>query len=271
MVPTSRNRAPLCSIRSGSRNEPPISISSPRETTTSRPSASELSASSTAAALLLTTVAASAPVSAHNASSTSASRSPRPPPSRSYSRLTADRPAAAIASIAGSASSARPRLVWSTTPVALTTVRKAGSSASIAACVRRTISSTIDWRVGAEGASASPGNRTACRSSAWARRTISLRYSRPRPSIPATPSQARRHSSTGGIARNNSARASRPACALAASAFFAFFTRSPQAARSRAACASAITESLASRITPQTSAATADAATAIWGLRRSPI
>ena len=43
------------------RNPSPISISSPRETTTSRPSASAASASSTAAALLLTTSAASAP------------------------------------------------------------------------------------------------------------------------------------------------------------------------------------------------------------------
>ena len=43
------------------RNPSPISISSPRETTTSRPSASAARARSTAAALLLTTSAASAP------------------------------------------------------------------------------------------------------------------------------------------------------------------------------------------------------------------
>ena len=48
---------------SGMRKPSPISISSPRETSTSRPSASAASASSTAAALLLTTSAASAPVS----------------------------------------------------------------------------------------------------------------------------------------------------------------------------------------------------------------
>ncbi len=61
MVPTSTSRAPDCAITSGTRNPPPISTLSPRETTTSRPRASAASASSTAAALLLTTMAASAP------------------------------------------------------------------------------------------------------------------------------------------------------------------------------------------------------------------
>src|SRR5436853_250675 len=49
-------------MMSGIRNSPPISISSPRETTTSRPWASVSSARRTAAALLLTTSASSAPV-----------------------------------------------------------------------------------------------------------------------------------------------------------------------------------------------------------------
>ena len=54
---------PARAMMSGMRKAPPISISSPRETMASRPSASVLSVSSTAAALLLTTVASSAPVS----------------------------------------------------------------------------------------------------------------------------------------------------------------------------------------------------------------
>src|SRR5262245_55963030 len=45
------------------RKEPPISTSSPRLTSTSRPSESVFTASSTAAALSLTTTAASAPTS----------------------------------------------------------------------------------------------------------------------------------------------------------------------------------------------------------------
>ena len=67
------------------RNEPPISTSSPREAIVSRPSARVESTSSTAAALLLTTRAASAPNSAA-APPACASRRPRVPPSRSYSR-----------------------------------------------------------------------------------------------------------------------------------------------------------------------------------------
>ena len=63
VVPTSTMRAPERARTSGMRKPSPISTSSPRETTTSRPSASAASASSTAAALLLTTSAASAPVS----------------------------------------------------------------------------------------------------------------------------------------------------------------------------------------------------------------
>src|SRR6266516_1293668 len=59
------------------RKPSPISISSPRETSTSRPSASAASASSTAAALLLTTSAASAPVSRQRMSATWSCREPR--------------------------------------------------------------------------------------------------------------------------------------------------------------------------------------------------
>ena len=62
VVPTSTSRAPERASTSGILKPSPISISSPRETSTSRPSASAASASITAAALLLTTSAASAPV-----------------------------------------------------------------------------------------------------------------------------------------------------------------------------------------------------------------
>ena len=54
-MPTSRSRAPVDSISSGSRNPSPISTSSPRLTTISRPAASAVAASSSAAAPLLTT------------------------------------------------------------------------------------------------------------------------------------------------------------------------------------------------------------------------
>ena len=57
---------PARAMISGMRKAPPISMSSPRDTTASRPLASVLRHSSTAAALLLTTVASSAPVNAHS-------------------------------------------------------------------------------------------------------------------------------------------------------------------------------------------------------------
>src|SRR6266852_1172618 len=63
VVPTSTTRAPERAMMSGIRNDPPISTSSPRETTASPPRASALSASSTAPAALFTTSASAAPVS----------------------------------------------------------------------------------------------------------------------------------------------------------------------------------------------------------------
>ena len=69
------------------RNEPPISTSSPRDTTTWRPAAKAESTSSSAAAPLLTTSAASAPVSRVSQRSTPVPRSPRSPVERSNSRL----------------------------------------------------------------------------------------------------------------------------------------------------------------------------------------
>ena len=122
MVPTSRSTTPAASMIWGSRNSPPISISSPRETSTSRPRASPPRASSSAPAALLTTSAASAPVASRSSASAAAPRRPRVPAARSYS--TAAYPAAsATAALAAADSGARPRLVWSTTPVALTTAR----------------------------------------------------------------------------------------------------------------------------------------------------
>ena len=119
-------------MMSGMRKAPPISISSPRETTASRPSASVFSDSRTAAALLLTTVASSAPVSSHRSARRWSSRSPRPPLSRSNSSATGARMAATAASIASSGSSARPRLVCSTVPVRFRQGRSGSSLSSMA-------------------------------------------------------------------------------------------------------------------------------------------
>jgi hypothetical protein len=70
VVPTSTSRAPEAARMSGIRNEPPISISWPREITTSCPPAVAARASSTPAALLLTASAAGAPVSSRTRDST---------------------------------------------------------------------------------------------------------------------------------------------------------------------------------------------------------
>src|SRR5436309_612502 len=80
-------RAPESRITSGIRNEPPISTSCPRETTTSLPLHKAVKASSTAAALLFTTSAASLPNRAVSKPATSEARSPRLPVDRSSSRL----------------------------------------------------------------------------------------------------------------------------------------------------------------------------------------
>ena len=106
------------------RNAPPISTISPRETITSRPAASVLSASTVAAALLLTTSAASAPVSAWKRPCTWSSRSERRPEPRSACTLQNPPATSASACCAASESGARPRLVWSSTPVALTARRR---------------------------------------------------------------------------------------------------------------------------------------------------
>src|SRR5579862_1606559 len=118
---------------SGTRNDPPISTSSPRDTITARPAASAASATRHAAALLLTTSASSAPVSSRNAPTRCPCRDPRSPCSRSYSRFAYPRATSPTASIAAAASGARPRFVCSTTPVALMTGRNDGRASSAAA------------------------------------------------------------------------------------------------------------------------------------------
>ena len=113
-------------MMSGSRKEPPSSISSPRDTITSLRFARALSSSTTAAALLFTTAAAGAPVSRHSQGAMWSSRSPRSPRSRSYSRLEAPSATCRIASMASGGKGARPRLVCSTVPVRLKTGRREG-------------------------------------------------------------------------------------------------------------------------------------------------
>ena len=75
------------SMMSGTRNDPPISTSSPRETTASWPRANSWSTIMTAAALLLTASAASAPVSVQMRRSTWSWRLPRAMASVSYSSV----------------------------------------------------------------------------------------------------------------------------------------------------------------------------------------
>jgi hypothetical protein len=86
VAPTSTSRAPAAAMISGMRKEPPISISSPRDTTTSRSFARAASAMTRAAALLFTARPASAPVSAVSRRSARRLRWPRRPVARSISR-----------------------------------------------------------------------------------------------------------------------------------------------------------------------------------------
>ena len=124
VVPTSRSRAPVEAIRSGSRKPSPISTISPRLTTTSRPAASAVVASTSAAAPLLTTWTSPA------AGTRAAQRGQRAAPAAgplagAEVELHVDVAgcACAIAAAAAADSGARPRLVCSTTPVALSTGR----------------------------------------------------------------------------------------------------------------------------------------------------
>src|SRR6202451_111004 len=138
------------------RKAPPISTSSPRDTTTSRRFDKVLSISNTAAALLFTTVAASAPVNSRSSGSTTSSRSPRPPVLRSYSRLTGAVRARSPDSCNAAGSSARPKLVCSTVPVRLNTTRKRERAASCKPA------STLRAIVRGLSASRSSSPRSAC-------------------------------------------------------------------------------------------------------------
>ena len=119
VAPTSLRMAPDSPITSGIRKEPPTSTSSPLETTTSFPLAMAARTSMVAAALLFTAMAASAPVTFFTMSSTIRWRLPLVPDFRSYSRVQYASITSATACDASLLSLARPRLVWSTTPVAL--------------------------------------------------------------------------------------------------------------------------------------------------------
>ena len=118
------------------RKPSPISTSSPRATTISRPCASVSATSASAAApLFATCAAAAAGTAASSAPTAPAPRGPRSPVARSSS--TSHVPAAtSSAARAASDSGARPRFVCSSTPVALRTGRSVvavrGSASSAA-------------------------------------------------------------------------------------------------------------------------------------------
>ena len=177
-------------MMSGMRNAPPISISSPRETGTSLPTASVLSTSRTAAALLLISVAAAAPVRRQSWPSRWLSRSPRWPLSSSYSRLQAAA-ASAMAASASGGSGARPRLVCRTVPVRLNTRRRDGCAcaSSLAATDAPSASS-----VGGEPAA------TELRQSASVSRTALVTAARPCRSIRGCTAADRSMRSTDGMA-----------------------------------------------------------------------
>ena len=133
VVPTSRIREPVDSISSGSRKPSPISISSPRLTTISFPGARVIAMSSSAAALLLTTCTPPAVGTARaNAAMAPRPRRARRPVDRSNSTSVAPL-AVTTASIAACDNGARPRLVCTTTPVALMTGRRLAALAGNAA------------------------------------------------------------------------------------------------------------------------------------------
>ena len=171
-------------------------MSSPRDTGTSRPRARVLRTSRTAAALLFTTVAASAPVSRASHPSTWVSRSPRLPVARSISRFTAERAASAIASMATSGSSARPRLVCRTVPLKFRTGRSDGATAararrSAASATRRSVScAAAPGRAPESRPVPLSPRRAAARTSSTAPRTASTTSSRP---------CSRAHASTSGL------------------------------------------------------------------------
>ena len=106
-------------MTSGIRKLPPISTSSPRDTTASLPADKAAKASIVAPALLFTTADASPPNNCSSFFSTASTRLDRFPVSKLSSTLEYPCPASAIASTACWASGARPNPVWRMMPVAL--------------------------------------------------------------------------------------------------------------------------------------------------------
>ena len=123
-------------MTSGTRNEPPISTNSPRETTTGRPAASACKANISAAAPLLTTNPSSASPSQRSNGRSNAWREPRSPLSRSSSRLQKPAAVAAISAMASALSGARPALVINNTPLPLCSRRSCGPSTALLAAMR---------------------------------------------------------------------------------------------------------------------------------------
>ena len=184
-------------MTSGRRKAPPISTSSPRDTTTSRPLASAAMVSITAAALLLTTVAASAPVISQISDSTKSSRSPRPPVSRSYSRLPGLPIVCSRRSIAAWGNSERPRLVWMTVPVRLTTGRKL-ARARVSHSTRSSASGCCH-----SDSSADVEASAALRITAITRRALSVTKLRPLSAISCCPTGVSSNLSTDGRSRRS--------------------------------------------------------------------
>ena len=149
VVPTSMSFAPARRTMSGIRTPPPISTSSPRDTTMP-PRPASPTASASAAALLFVTRASSAPVRATRWSSATRARAPATTglpvhleqhvPRRERHRR-GRRP--------GAATAARPRLVCTMTPVALIT---GGGAASIGPANPSRRSTTAAARASRSGA-----------------------------------------------------------------------------------------------------------------------
>lgn len=150
------------------RKPSPISTSSLRLTTISLPGAKVSAHSSSAAALLLTTCTASA----RGTASASAARVPRPrfarSPVSSANSTSVAPPAATIASSAAADSGARPRLVCTRTPVALSTGRR---------------DDTVEGSRATTSATTSPGSISPARARCCAAATSDFTRSRPRVSV----------------------------------------------------------------------------------------
>jgi hypothetical protein len=201
VVPTSIRVAPLLARIEGTRKSPPMATSSPRETATLCPFPTVSSARRSAAAAFVTARAStSSRPGAKRARRSGRTCSPRRPLSPvwvSYSSVQYPL-ARRTASMAAAASGARPRFVWSRTPVALTTgLGPAGGrcrSSVSAAARRRPVRAS-----GEAGASSTPSRRRAAAS-----RSVSLRRVLPNSAASLTPSGCERRLSMEGGRRTGS-------------------------------------------------------------------